>query len=62
VRRAHLPRGTSAGCSGLLGTNVDDLVRYGRLGSAGDDSIHVERVPNTYPIYKLNYLSELTGT
>ena len=29
--------------------------------SAGDvERVHIERVPFTYPIYKLNYLSELT--
>jgi hypothetical protein len=24
--------------------------------------VHIERVPSTYPIYKLNYLDELTRT
>jgi hypothetical protein len=33
------------------------------LGSARDaHAIHVERVPNTYPIYKLNYPEELART
>jgi protoporphyrinogen oxidase len=40
---------------------VADLVRTGMIGSAADiERVHVERVPYTYPIYKLNYLQELT--
>jgi protoporphyrinogen oxidase len=42
---------------------VDDLVRTSMIDSAEDvERIHIERVPFTYPIYKLNYLSELTRT
>ena len=40
---------------------VGDLVRTGMIGSASDiEGLHVERVPFTYPIYKLNYMQELT--
>lgn len=40
---------------------VNDLVRTGMIGSAADiQRVHVERVPFTYPIYKLNYMQELT--
>ena len=40
---------------------VDDLVRTGMIGSASDiEQVHIECVPNTYPIYKLNYMKELT--
>ena len=38
-----------------------DLVRTGMVGAATDiERVHVERVPFTYPIYKLNYMQELT--
>jgi protoporphyrinogen oxidase len=40
---------------------TDDLVRTGMIASASDiERVHVERVPFTYPIYKLNYMQELT--
>jgi protoporphyrinogen oxidase len=40
---------------------VADLVRTGAVESAEDvERVHIECVPFTYPIYKLNYLSELT--
>ena len=40
---------------------TDDLVRTAMVGSAADiERVHVERVPFTYPIYKLNYMQELT--
>lgn len=40
---------------------VDDLVRTQMIGSASDiEATHIERVPFTYPIYKLNYMQELT--
>jgi protoporphyrinogen oxidase len=40
---------------------VRDAVRTGVIASAADvQNVHVERVPNTYPIYKINYLDELT--
>lgn len=40
---------------------VADLVRTGMIESESDiDRVHIERVPFTYPIYKLNYLQELT--
>lgn len=40
---------------------LDDLVRTGMIDSRADvDRVHVERVPFTYPIYKLNYFTELT--
>ncbi len=40
---------------------VADLVRTRALDSASDvERVHIERVPFTYPIYKLNYLGELT--
>jgi protoporphyrinogen oxidase len=40
---------------------IADLVRTRTIDGRGDiDAVHVERVPNTYPIYKLNYLGELT--
>lgn len=42
---------------------VEDLVRTGMLDAASQvRRVHVEKVPFTYPIYKLNYLEELTGT
>ena len=40
---------------------VADLVRTRAVDSADDiERVHIERVPFTYPIYKLNYLGELT--
>jgi len=46
---------------GLTPKIVADLVRTGMIGSGADvDRVHIERVPYTYPIYKLNYLQELT--
>jgi protoporphyrinogen oxidase len=40
---------------------TNDLVRTQMIASAGDiERVHVERVPFTYPIYKLNYMQELT--
>ena len=40
---------------------IADLVRTQMIGSASDiERVHVERVPYTYPIYKLNYMQELT--
>ena len=40
---------------------IDDLVRTGMIGAASDiERVHIERVPFTYPIYKLNYMQELT--
>jgi len=37
-----------------------DLVRTQMIGAASDiERVHVERVPYTYPIYKLNYMQEL---
>lgn len=39
---------------------VADLVRTKTIDAAADvERVHIERVPNTYPIYKLNYLAEL---
>lgn len=39
---------------------IKDLVRTKTIDSASDvERVHIECVPNTYPIYKLNYLSEL---
>jgi protoporphyrinogen oxidase len=39
---------------------IDDLVRTGMIASASDiERVHIERVPYTYPIYKLNYMQEL---
>ena len=39
---------------------VADLVRTGAIDAASDvERVHIERVPFTYPIYKLNYLGEL---
>ena len=41
---------------------IADLVRTGAIDSAEDvERVHIERVPFTYPIYKLNYLGELTA-
>jgi protoporphyrinogen oxidase len=38
-----------------------DLVRTGTIDAISDvERVHIERVPFTYPIYKLNYLAELT--
>lgn len=38
-----------------------DLVRTGTVDSLHDiERVHIERVPFTYPIYKLNYFGELT--
>jgi protoporphyrinogen oxidase len=40
---------------------VADLVRTGTIARAEDiGAVHVERMPQTYPIYKLMYLAELT--
>ena len=40
---------------------IADLVRTKTIEHASDvEAIHIETVPNTYPIYKLNYLTELT--
>lgn len=40
---------------------VADLVRTGMIAQAPDiERVHIERVPFTYPIYKLNYFTELT--
>jgi protoporphyrinogen oxidase len=40
---------------------IDDLVRTQMIASAADiERVHIERVPFTYPIYKLNYMAELT--
>jgi protoporphyrinogen oxidase len=45
----------------LIQPVTDDLVRTEMIGSAADiERVHVERVPFTYPIYKLNYMQELT--
>jgi protoporphyrinogen oxidase len=42
---------------------IRDLVRTGTIEAADRiRRVHVERVPFTYPIYKLNYLEELSGT
>jgi protoporphyrinogen oxidase len=39
---------------------IRDLVRTKTIDAASDvGRVHIECVPNTYPIYKLNYLSEL---
>jgi protoporphyrinogen oxidase len=41
---------------------IADLERTGTLDRPSDvERVHIERVPDTYPIYKLNYLSELTA-
>jgi protoporphyrinogen oxidase len=41
---------------------VADLVRTRTIDAASDvERVHIERVPFTYPIYKLNYLSQLTS-
>lgn len=40
---------------------IRDLVRTGTIDRAEDvRRVHIERVPYTYPIYKLNYFTELT--
>jgi protoporphyrinogen oxidase len=40
---------------------VADLVRTRTIDSAADvERVHIEPVPDTYPIYTLNYLAELT--
>ena len=40
---------------------LDDLVRTNMIDSRADvGNVHIERVPFTYPIYKLNYFNELT--
>lgn len=46
---------------GLTDHVVTDLVRTEMIGSASDiERLHIEPVPFTYPIYKLNYMRELT--
>lgn len=41
---------------------LDDLVRVGLIDSRADvGQVHIEPVPYTYPIYKLNYFRELTA-
>ena len=43
------------------GQVIADLVRTGTVERADDvERVHIERVPFTYPIYKLNYMGELT--
>ncbi len=45
----------------LVDPVIADLVRTGTIDRAADvERVHVERVPFTYPIYRLDYLSELT--
>lgn len=40
---------------------IGDLVRTRTIDAREDvEGVHIERVPYTYPIYKLNYLGELT--
>jgi protoporphyrinogen oxidase len=40
---------------------VADLVRTGMIAAATNvDAVHIEPVPYTYPIYKLNYMQQLT--
>jgi protoporphyrinogen oxidase len=40
---------------------VDDLLRTELIGATSDiERLHIEPVPFTYPIYKLNYMQELT--
>ena len=40
---------------------VADLVRTGMVASAKNiEAVHIEPVPFTYPIYKLNYMQQLT--
>ncbi|MFB3853707.1 MAG: FAD-dependent oxidoreductase [Vicinamibacterales bacterium] len=40
---------------------ASDLARTGTIDSRDDiEDVHVEPVANTYPVYKLNYLQELT--
>ena len=47
----------------LTANVIEDLVRTGTLDSADlVRRVHIERVPFTYPIYKLNYLEQLTAT
>ena len=47
----------------LTGKIVGELASTGMLGSTADvRAVHVEHVPNTYPIYKLNYPDELART
>lgn len=42
---------------------IKDLVRTGTIDDAAEvDAVHIEVVRNTYPIYKLNYFSQLTRT
>jgi len=39
---------------------VADLARTGVIDDRSDvERVHIERVPNTYPIYKINYLEQL---
>ena len=39
---------------------IHDLVRTGTIDAASDVvNVHIERVPFTYPIYKLNYMGEI---
>jgi protoporphyrinogen oxidase len=40
---------------------IEDLVRTKTIDSKEDvERVHIERVPFSYPVYKLNYLGELT--
>ena len=44
----------------LVDAVVRDLVRTRTIGEGSDvERVHIEKVPFTYPIYKLNYLGEL---
>ena len=61
LRRSDVPQGDGRwqNPDRLVQPVTDDLVRTAMVGSAADiERVHVERVPFTYPIYKLNYMQE----
>ncbi|MDD4894167.1 MAG: FAD-dependent oxidoreductase [Candidatus Omnitrophica bacterium] len=43
----------------IRGRLIADLARIGLCHKQDIDNIHIEKIANTYPIYKLNYLKEL---
>lgn len=41
---------------------IDDLIKIKLCQRKDIDGIHIEKIANTYPLYKLNYLQELENT
>ena len=41
---------------------IEDLIRIDLCQRKDIDNIHIEKIPRSYPLYKLNYLEELENT